>query len=84
MSIEPTTETIARMEARGWRWDAQHRRFAAADMLVFPCGRGWLWGRIQYGISGSHPTPDLAADEAEAWLRGVLAELRFPWLRVEP
>lgn len=111
MSTEPTTETIARMEARGWRWEPCADLHAGGSFVVsagtMRDGAGVLrmrvvlystqwpedagrWGAL-YGTPGvgferltRHPTPDLAADEAEAWLRGVLADLRFPWLRVGP
>ena len=47
---------------------------------------GWVAG---YGLPSRdysqihhHPSPLLAADEAEAWLRGVLEPFRFGWLKV--
>ena len=47
---------------------------------------GWManygWSGASFSKNAGHPTPEAAADEAEAWLRGVLAGFRFPWLTV--
>ena len=37
---------------------------------------------IGYGTYKRHATPMEAADEAEAWLRSVLAPMGLPWLCV--
>lgn len=37
---------------------------------------------IGYGTYKRHATPMGAADEAEAWLRGVLAPMALPWLNI--
>ena len=66
---------------------------AIIRMRVVLYSRKWpedagRWGAL-YGTPGvgfdrlaRWPTPELAADEAEAWLRDVLAQFRFPWLRL--
>jgi len=89
-------DTIARMEARGWKWDAERHRFRAAGGAVGDSGRSPITGTIYrdgrkwcacYGFTGvswgdmvPHPTPDAAADEAEAWFRHVVSGL--PGVRV--
>lgn len=94
---EPTPEQIAAMEARGWAWNG--RRFRAESAPAGTSGHYVIgatvnhWGdawRAVYGWTGvgfdkltPHDTPLLAADEAEAWLRGVLAGFKFPWLKME-
>lgn len=96
--MQPTAEQIAAMEERGWAWDgrrfAARAGVAGAHSLTFPLhatvrhhGDGWLafYGAASHDWSSlevSHPDPLAAADEAEAWLRGLLSQLRFPWLRV--
>lgn len=88
------------MEARGWLWNEEWNSFRACGgedsmgrpMLTMGVG---AWGDgawvAHYGMPGHgydtltrHPTPMAAADEAEAWLRKVLAPLRLPWLSVTP
>ena len=84
-------DTIARMEVRGWKWDAEHRRFRAAGGTVGDSGLSPITGTIYrdgrkwracYGFTGVswgdmmlHPTPEAAADEAEAWFRQVVSGL---------
>ena len=88
------------MAARGWEWDEEVRSFRAAggqDRQGCPVinlrvserdSSVWM---AHYGTPGigyesfkRQPTPMAAADEAEAWLREVLAPLRLPWLTVAP
>jgi hypothetical protein len=87
------------MEARGWMWDDELRMFLALgardrqdcpiiNLRVDEWAPGvWM---AHYGVPGigyerfiGRPTPMAAADEAEAWLRNVLAPLRLPWLNVQ-
>ena len=94
----PTPEQIATMDARGWTYDTDIPSFFVRSedvrgnvilmMRIHPWrGEGWTAG---YGVTGCdygnyrthYLDPLTAADEAESWLRGVLAEFRFPWLRV--
>ena len=95
--MKPTPEQIAAMEARGWKPD-EHGFGARAEVPNTQDRyalnlRVWRWGPegwvADYGWSGvsfsgytKHPSPLEAADEAEAWLRGVLGGFRFPWLKV--
>lgn len=88
--------TIARMEARGWKWDTEHRRFRAAGGAVGDSGRPLITGTIcrdgrkwracygftdvSWGYMVPHPAPEAAADEAEAWFRHVVTGL--PGVRV--
>jgi len=98
--MKPTPEQIAAMEARGWTWLPERGRFRAdsanassgppyvigASVYVFD--GAWIasygWTGVSFDNMDPHPTPLEAADEAEAWLRGVLAGFRFPWLVVGP
>lgn len=96
---EPTTEQIVTMKARGWAWDGRRFRVesgskgsASGTCPLWATVRrydiGWIatYGATSHDWSGDmdgHPTPLLAADEAEAWLRVVLAGFAFPWLKVE-
>ena len=89
---------IEQMSARGWEWDAESRMFKALggrDSMGQPIislrVSEWEPGAWQarYGVPGisyerftERKTPMAAADDAEAWLREVLAPLRFPWLNV--
>ena len=91
-------EIIARMEARGWKWNDEHGRFRAEGGKVrFDSReRAPIGGSIYedesrwyatYGVVGigwgedtGHPTPEAAADEAEAWFRQVVTGL--PGVRV--
>lgn len=50
---------------------------------------GWVadygWTGVSFAsYSTRFADPLAAADEAEAWLRGVLSGFRFPWLMVIP
>lgn len=50
---------------------------------------GWIatYGAASHDWTGDmdrYADPLAAADEAEAWLRTVLAGFRFPWLTVTP
>lgn len=58
-----------------------------ASVTLYEGATGWIatYGAASHDWSGdmdAHPTPEAAADEAEAWLRSVLAGFRFPWLVV--
>lgn len=94
----PTHDEIAALESRGWTFDPEYTEFAACGMAdrqgnpILVCrlrqmGRGgWV---ASYGVTGCdyspythRPDPLAAADDAEAWLRSVLAPFRFGWLRV--
>lgn len=48
--------------------------------------RQWMadvgWTGCSFATFQRYPTPELAADEAEAWLRGMLSQFAFPWLEV--
>ncbi len=48
---------------------------------------GWKanygWTGASFAKNDAHPTPEAAADEAESWLRSVLAGFRFPWLTIK-
>lgn len=86
------------MEARGWAWDDEMQSFVALGSrdwrdcpiitLRVSLWRPEVW-MAHYGVPGigyetfkGQPTPMAAADEAEAWLREVLAPLRLPWLKI--
>lgn len=87
------------MAARGWTWNEEIWQFVAlgatdrqgCPILSLRVG-GWdgsTW-MANYGVPGigygcyvRRATPMEAADEAEAWLRGVLAPLTFPWLHID-
>lgn len=97
--MTPTPEQIAEMEARGWAWHGHGFGFGAfsgrdnngiaiVGLSVIPWGAGY-WAAT-YGTVGNnylpynrHADPLAAADEAEQWIRGVLAGFRFPWLEVK-
>jgi hypothetical protein len=95
----PNAEHLEAMTARGWTWDPESRSFlalGARDRQDCPVigTRVSLWDPgewvanygvpgIGYGTFKRHATPIEAAEEAEAWLREVLAPFRFAWLRVE-
>jgi len=94
-----TPEQIAALQARGWTHDAEYGDFAARapvgcgdyalSLRVRLRGEHWEsdygWTGVSFGnFRAKHPTPIEAADAAEAWLRGVLAGFRFPWLVVTP
>ena len=98
--MNPTASDLAAMTARGWTWDADFRDFSAfgqidsqgcpiLNLRVRCRGDGdWVayYGvpGISYGRPDRHPSPLLAADEAEAWLRRVLEPFRLGWLAVAP
>lgn len=98
--LTPTPEQIAAMEARGWAWDGRSfvancgtqgpaSKMRPLWVRVRPSSDlGWIatYGAAGYdwGDMDNHADPLLAADEAEAWLRSVLAGFRFPWLQVTP
>ena len=91
-------EIIARMEARGWKWNPDSKRFRASGGKIpsgtgertpiggsiYFYGSGWYasYGTIGigWGDDTNHPTPEAAADEAEAWFRQVVTGL--PGVRV--
>ena len=96
--MTPSASDLAAMTARGWAWSAEHGYFHAfglrdgqncpiLNLRVEDWDDGdWV---ACYGVPGigyeginHHPSPSLAADEAEAWLRGVLEPFRFGWLKV--
>lgn len=88
--MKPTPEQIAAMEARGWKYDPAQNEFRhvseGAMWFVVSARSAWavgFRGRLPSG-EGRAATPELAADEAESWLKGVLSGLRFPWLGVKP
>ena len=87
------------MAARGWTWNEEIWQFVALgatdrqdcpilSLRVSECSDGtWI---AHYGVPGvgyerriRRATPMEAADEAEAWLRVVLAPLTFPWLHID-
>ena len=87
------------MLARGWTWDDESRHYlelGARDRQGCPILNmrvsEWepgVWV-ANYGVPGigygrfiRHATPIAAADEAEAWLKAVLAPLQFLWLKIE-
>ena len=96
--MTPSASDIDAMTARGWTWNAEFRYFHAFGLrddqdrpilslrVWWRSGGGWVadYGvpDIDYGRFERHPSPLLAADEAEAWLRGVLEPFRFGWLAV--
>ena len=93
--MSPTPEQITAMDARGWTWEAWSRSFRPIGMGDVPVvylrvrengDLGWIpsygAGPIDYSPWEAHADPILAADEAETWLRSVLAPFRFPWLSV--
>ena len=41
------------------------------------------WSGVSFSAFDKYPTPEAAADEAEAWLARMLAAFRFPWLTVD-
>ena len=96
--MTPTPEQIAAMEARGWRWDPEWRDFSIVSsddtyriaLRVRPWHDGWAadygWTGVSFAPLNEHPDPLTAADEAEAWLRSILAPLasRLPWLHIDP
>jgi hypothetical protein len=94
-AVSPTPEQIAAMEARGWTWEhiggGLHMFKARARPICLVLSvwwdantmRGWQWNSsLAWALTPPKPDPLTAADEAEAWLRGVLSGLRFPWLTV--
>lgn len=96
----PAPEQIVTMEARGWTWDGRRFRATGGKpgsssgttalwATVRAHGDEWvaIYGTATHDWSALdvvHTTPEAAADEAEAWLRGVLAGFRFPWLSAAP
>jgi hypothetical protein len=62
------------------------RYVIGASVYVFD--GAWIasygWTGVSFDGMDPHPSPLEAADEAEAWLRGVLGGFRFPWLAVSP
>ena len=86
------------MAERGWTWNEEIDCYACMgaedrqgcsvlNMRVTRWEEGtWMahYGvpGIGYGTCKRHATPMEAADEAEAWLRGVLAPMGLPWLRI--
>lgn len=90
---------LAAMSARGWTWNEEYRHFIAfgaldkqgCPILNLRVGE-WNDGTwmAHYGVPGvgyerliERATPMEAADDAEAWLRKVLAPFSFPWLSVQ-
>jgi hypothetical protein len=86
------------MTARGWTWNEEYRQFFAfgardqqncpiLNMRVSEWEQGvWM---ANYGVPGigygrftRRSSPLDAAQEAEDWLREVLAPLHFPWLQI--
>ncbi len=95
--MKPTPEQIAAMEARGWTWqehpsapDVTMFRASAPGLGLMlsvwwdvNTGSGWHWTTNAAIVPNKgKPFPIETADEAEAWLRGVLGGFRFPWLAV--
>ncbi len=86
------------MAARGWTWDEEYWQFIALgardsagcpmlNMRVSEWETGvWMAAYgvpgIGYGRFTRHSSPLDAAQEAEDWLREVLAPLHFPWLQI--
>lgn len=87
--MRPTDEQIEKMEARGWKPNggaAFIAGVAPARLNVWAGRQGWYWGCewVLYDVEQARDqSPEQAAAAAESWLRGVLGEFRFPWLRVE-
>ena len=90
--MTPTPEEIEAMAARGWTWIPEAQAFGlpeakvvhAAVSLYASCWRASYGTQgIGYGSRARHTSPLLAADEAEAWIRGELAKLEFPWLTIQ-
>lgn len=93
----PTPEQIEAMATRGWVFNAEQMTFRCPDLphdqrvislrvYRLDDDDGW-WA--DYGVRGvsyarfnEHVTPELAAAEAEGWLRQTLGAFRFPWLEV--
>ena len=87
------------MKRQGWTYDAGSNTYSARasaskdctyalSIRVFRWSSGeWVadygWSGVSFSAYNRHPTPELAADEAEAWLRGMLAGFSFPWLEVK-
>ena len=98
--MTPTPEQIGEMERRGWRWDGRRFRARAgiegsasgtcplwASVRLYDAGWIATYGAASHDWSGDmdgHATPELAAEEAEAWLRTVLSGFAFPWLQIRP
>lgn len=87
------------MTRPGWTYDAESECYSARasaskdctyalSISVFRWNSGeWVanygWSGVSFSAYNKHPTPEAAADEAEAWLRGMLAQFDFPWLEVK-
>ena len=94
--MTPTPEQIAAMAERGWTHEGVRFRASSSQadrngdyfirLCVYLYDGHWFasygWTGVGFDGMDPHPDPLLAADEAEAWLRGVLAGLRFGWLEV--
>lgn len=95
--IDPLATERATMEARGWtqppgfagyvaRAPAHDGKYAIV-LSVRPCDGQWVtdfgWSGVSFSAFDKYPTPEAAADEAEAWLARTLSAFRFPWLTVD-
>lgn len=95
--MTPTPEQVAAMEARGWfvRPEFPLQFTANPSCRIVMRVRPWVgplerwiacygWAGVDLSSHTQHATPEAAAAEAEAWLRGELSGFCFPWLTVTP